>query len=128
MFAGFDDSMVSYEIECFPEDAPIEGNAMASGDDDYDLAVEEFIRNELRNGNEWAWCTVRVIARYDGVDSVVGMDFLGCCSYESREQFEACPYCDDMKDQAREDLYTQLEGILYRFGCVNPLESEAFDG
>lgn len=120
MFAGFDDSMVSYEIECFPEDTDVRGNAMASGDDDYDREVEDSILADLSDGNDWAWCTVRVTARYDGVDCAVGQDYLGCCSYASREDFEACDYCADMKDQAREDLYTQLEGILYRFGCINP--------
>lgn len=123
MFAGFDDSMVSYDIECLPEYTDVRGNAMCSGDDDYDREVEDSILDDLEGGNDWAWCTVRVTARYDGVDCAVGQDYLGCCSYRDEADFKACVYYEDMCDQAREDLYAQLEGILYRFGCINPLDN-----
>ena len=34
-----------------------------------------------------------------------------------------------MKDMARADLYSQLEGILTRFGCVNPTDTpECIEG
>ena len=120
----FDDSKVRYEIFCSPEECPIEGNAMASGDDAFDRHCEDRIRTDLAEGNEWAWCCVRVTARYEGIDSVVGQDYLGCCSYSGIEDFkQPSEYYDDMKDRAREDLYMQLEGILARFGCVNPADN-----
>jgi hypothetical protein len=118
----FDDSMVRYEITAHPEDTPIEGNVMASGCDAFDKACENKVRADYNGGNYWAWCGVQVSARYDGVDCVVGNDYLGGCSYASEEEFKADAYYEDMKDRARDDLYMQLEGILYRFGCINPRE------
>lgn len=110
----FDDSKVSYEIEVYPEDIPIEGNVMASGDDDYDRQVEESIRANLESGNDWAWCMVRVIARYEGIDCVEGTDHLGCCSYKSEDDFtQPGGYWEDMKDVARAALYAELESIAH---------------
>jgi len=119
----FDDSKVSYEIEVCQDDTPIRGNAMCSGDDDFDRQVEDEIIAALNDGDVWAWACVRVVARYDGIDSVVGDDYLGCCSYKGQDEFESCPYYEDMKDCARDYLYQQLEMILYRFGCINPEEN-----
>ena len=108
----FDDSKVSYELECHPEDAPIRGNAMASGDDDFDREVENKILAELKARNGWAWCTVRVVARYEGVDGIFGDNWLGCCSYAGREAFLKCPYYDDMCAEAKADLYQYLESHI----------------
>lgn len=119
----FDDNMVSYGIECLPEHVGVRGNAMCSGDDDFDREVEDKIIAELEGGNDWAWCMVRVTARYDGIDNVVGDDYLGCCSYQGEADFKADGYYDDMKDRAREYLYAQLESIVARFGCVNPADN-----
>ena len=83
----FDDSQVRYEISCLPEDCPIEGNAMCSGDASFDKQCEDSIRADLEAGNDWAWCAVRVTARYDGVDSVIGEDCLGCFSYDGIKDF-----------------------------------------
>ena len=125
----FDDSQVRYEISCLPEHCPIEGNAMCSGDDSFDRQCEERIRADLEDGNEWAWCCVRVTARYDGIASVVGQDYLGGCSYDGVEDFKTGGDYDDMKDMAKVDLYSHLEGILARFGCVNPADnSECVEG
>lgn len=125
----FDDNAVTYDIEVLPEYTDVRGNVMASGDDDYDKECEDAILADLADGNEWAWCTVKVTARYDGVDCVEGTDYLGGCSYRDRADFEAGGYYDDMKDQARDELYAQLEGILARFGCLNPADNpECIEG
>ena len=98
--------MIRYTIECLPEDCPIKGNAMASGDDAYDLATEEEILAQLDNGNPWAWCCVRVKAI---AGDVFGEDYLGCCSYTSEEDFQRGGYFESMKEQARADLERKLE-------------------
>ena len=116
----FDDSQVEYDLDVYFDDIPVRGNAMCSGDDDYDREVEDAILARLADDDVWAWAQVVVTARYNGVDCVVGMDSLGACCYKDEADFKACAYYADMKDQAREDLYTQLEGVLYRFGCINP--------
>jgi hypothetical protein len=116
----FDDSLVSYDLEVQYEDTPIRGNVMCSGDDDYDRECEDKVIADLIDGNVWAWCCVKCTARYDGIDSVTGVDYLGGCSYASEEDFTAPGgYWDDMKDVARDDLYTQLESIAIRLrmGC-----------
>jgi len=108
----FDESKVSYDIECWAEDIPVEGNAMCSGDDNFDRECERRIYDELGNGNEWAWCYVRVVARYDGIEGIEGVDTLGCCSYESEQDFiDNSMYYEDMKSEARDDLFGQLESI-----------------
>jgi hypothetical protein len=116
----FDDSLVEYDIDVYQDDTPVRGNAMCSGDDDFDREVEDAIITRLNDGDVWAWAAVRVTARYPGVPQVVGADHLGCCTYANEEDFKGCDYYADMKDQAREDLYAQIEGILYRFGCIDP--------
>lgn len=119
----FDDSMVSYSIEAEVERIDVRGNAMCSGDNDFDKEVEDRILARLDDGDVWAWASVKVTARYDGIDGIEGVDYLGCCSYADEADFRNCPYYDDMKDIARENLYAQLEGITARFGCVNPADN-----
>lgn len=108
----FDDSKVSYELECHPEDAPVRGNAMCSDDPAFDREVENKILADLEAGNDWAWCTVRVVARYEGVDGIFGDDWLGCCNYAGREVFLKCPYYEDMCAEAKADLYQSLESYI----------------
>jgi hypothetical protein len=96
-----------YEIECLAEDTSIVGNAMASGDDDFDAKCEQSIIDDLEDGNEWSWCTVRVTCTVRGYGSV-GTDYLGCCSYDGEEAFKAGGYYDDMKGEARARLVTAL--------------------
>jgi hypothetical protein len=129
MFAGFDDALVSYEMTVEPEDLDVRGNVMDSGDADYDRQVEDTILERIDDGDDWAWARVRVTATYEGVDCVVGDDVLGGCSYRDEKDFCAPGgYYEDMLSVAREDLYTQLEGILARFGCIDPAaEPECID-
>lgn len=95
---------IEIELSCFPEYEPIIGNAMASGDDAYDESVENAIAEDLSNGNEWAWCAVRVTCTaFDG--AIKATDYLGCCSYKSRKDFiENSGYYDDM-------VYTCLDQL-----------------
>lgn len=97
---------VEFVTVCHPEDMPIEGNAMASGDDAVDAAQEQWIRDQLDSGNEWAWCCVEVIAKWKGWK---GRDTLGGCSYLSREDF--CVedgYWPDMKAESLRMLNEEL--------------------
>jgi len=75
---------------------------MASGDDDIDREAEEWILAQLESGNDWAWCRVRVTARWKGFE---GSDSLGACSYKSEADF--CTedgYFADMKQAALDEL------------------------
>jgi len=100
---------VDFDLECLPEDTPVRGNAMNSGEDDYDREVENKILADLE-WNQWAWCCAHVIARWKGFK---GDDYLGGCSYDSEEQFRAPGGdWDDMKQQALDDLQANIEREL----------------
>ena len=115
---NFDDSKVSYGIEVLPEYLDVRGNAMASGDDAFDREVEDSIIADFEGGNEWAWCTVKVTARYEYIDEIEGVDYLGACSYKDEEDFKDCGYYADMQDQARERLYDRLEGVYRKLPLI----------
>lgn len=113
---------VTFEVFCEPEDQPIEGNAMASGDDRFDEECYQWIRNEIDRGNEWAWCMVTVTAsitmtvkrkgRVDEVVKLEGRDHLGGCSYKSKADFcQPDCYYDDMKAKALADLQAKLDAM-----------------
>ena len=108
----FDDSKVTYEVTAEPDDIEVRGNAMASGNDEFDRRVENEILERCAGGDVWAWASVKVTARYDDIDSVEGVDYLGGCSYADEDDFkQAGGYYDDMKKIARDDLFAQLEAI-----------------
>ncbi len=92
---------VEFEIECLPEDIAIEGS-FASGDDAQDAATVRMIEADLASGNEWAWCCVKVTARYADFE---GTDYLGGCSYKSAEDFQSPDgYYPQMCSEALADL------------------------
>lgn len=79
------------------EDIPYVGNCSAI-DPETDAQQEQWIRDQLANDNEWAWCTVHVRASFKGVH---GDDYLGCCSYLSEEDFRTTSmYYSDMVREA----------------------------
>ncbi len=55
---------ITFEIVVHAEDIPVRGNAMSSGDNELDREVEDAILARLAQGEEWAWCTVEVIAHW----------------------------------------------------------------
>ena len=94
-------SLITYDVECLDEDIPIRGNCSAV-DEEVDKETENWIQEQIEAGNEWAWCCVRVTAsvEFDG-KKFVGNDFLGACSYKSKQDFIECGYFEDMKQQAK---------------------------
>ncbi len=98
---------VTVKVYCLEEECSIRGNALDSGDDAVDRECEDSIREDLNSGNEWAWCTVKVVVCWK---DFYGSDFLGCCSYDSEEDFKHGGYYDDMVDNALDDL----NGIIER--------------
>lgn len=97
---------VEYTITCEPADLEIEGNAMASGDDEVDKAAEDAIREQLESGNEWAWCYVKVTAHWK---NWTGVDGLGGCSYKNEADFKRDGYYEDMKAQALDNLRANVQ-------------------
>ena len=102
-------TQVEFEIIVHPEHTPLKGNVLVSGDDQTDTEAEEEIARQLENGNEWAWCTIEVKAKYKSLEA---SDYLGCCSYASEEDFKKDGYYLDMKDRAFEELQNQVNEIV----------------
>jgi hypothetical protein len=101
----FDIGEVEYEVECLVEDMPIRGNCMASGDDVVDEDCAKEIESRLADGNDWAWCCVKVTARWHTFEST---EYLGGCSYEDEEDFRKGGYFEDMQDEALHILTNQI--------------------
>lgn len=96
---------VEFTVKCLPEDIPVEGNASAI-DDATDAEIVKDIYDQLERGNQWAWCTVKVTAKWREFE---GTDYLGGCSYKSEKDFtQPGGYYDDMKLEALADLNAKL--------------------
>lgn len=85
-----------------PDPVPVEGNACASGDNEFDRKVERNILCHLQQGDVWAWAAVTVIVSWGSFE---GRACLGCCSYADEHDFrESGGYFDDMVAEALEEL------------------------
>lgn len=104
---------IEYELTREEELDSWRGNASASGDDEHDREVEQWIEDQIDRGNDWAWCCAKVTARItlNGHD-FEGVDYLGQCSYASEADFRADAYFEDMCEQAREDLLATLRAAV----------------
>ena len=101
---------VIFKVECLGEDSPIKGNVLVSGDAEEDRKAEEWAFKQLQGGNAWAWCTIRVVACWEGFE---GDDYLGCCSYKSKVDFmQPGDYYDDMKKEALKELNDKVEFLF----------------
>lgn len=110
-----------YWIEIEPEETPVEGNAMASGDDEADRAYEQEILERFDAGDTWAWCTVIVHAR---LGDAIGTAALGCCSYADEDDFKAPGgYYEDLCAEALADI-PGATAILACDGAPNPRPGE----
>lgn len=98
---------IEYTLDASPCYDSVEGNAMCSGDDDFDTLVEDKIIERLEGGDVWAWFDARVTCSVPGYRAV-GYDYLGRCNYESEEEFMRDAYYDDMRSEARRTLKLQL--------------------
>ena len=115
------ESEVTFTIEVLPEEIPVRGNALASGDDDADHDCENKILRALERGNGWAWCCVRVTAAWSALDGeeYTGCDSLGCCSYAGEKDFtRGGGYFDDMKREALDNLNKQIEHAEKRYAAL----------
>jgi len=103
-----DIEQVEIKIDCLEEHVPVKGNAICSDDAEFDKKVEDEIIAELEY-NQWAWCCIRVTARYKGQE---GRDYLGCCSYKDEKDFvETSGYYEQMRQEAYDNLIDNLRGL-----------------
>lgn len=105
------DDLVTIEIACLPEDIPVRGNCIVSGDDEYDCEVENTIIDRLNDGDQWAWCIVKVTVRLVDDFAISESVYLGGCSYDDEDDFLLGGYYEDMVSEAKENLKNRLENL-----------------
>lgn len=105
---------VEFEIELLEEDVPVRGH-FAGDEPEEDRKMEDEILRRLDAGDQWAWCCVKVVARWNGFEA---FDTLGCCSYESEEDFKRDGYWEDMKAELLKELN---EGVRAASDRIQPL-------
>jgi hypothetical protein len=108
-------SEVTFETKVEPDDTPVRGNAMASGDDEFDRETEDGILKSLRSENHYAWCIITIEARWEGF---VGSSVLGGNSLKSDADVAETVESHELKAQALDDLNTRLQRI---YASVSPL-------
>lgn len=125
---------VEYDCEALPEDDSPDGHFSF----DEDVA---WVYEQIENGNEWGWCTVRVIASiphweladilnidadnvltaagiepdFNSFYEFVGDDYLGGCAYHSKLDFmRSGGYYPQMKREALNDLIRQVADVKHK--------------
>ena len=126
------ESEVTFDLELEPEDIPLRGNAIASGDPDYDREYEAELQERLERGDESAWCCMVVTATWTSADGdeYVGRDHLGGVTLEggsgravNRQAWELADWYG-MKQEALDDLNAQLETRVKRCAALQAELSE----
>lgn len=110
------ESDVTITVTCEPEDMPVRGNVMSSGDEAFDKECEDKVIADLEGGNEWAWCVAHVKAIWTAPSGrrYEGDVYLGGCSYDSEEDFvgpSGGDYFADLKAEAIDSLNAKIEAM-----------------
>lgn len=71
-----------------------------------DAESVKWVCKEIDKGNQYAWFCAKVTAT---LGSFSASTYLGCCSYKSKEDWENDPYYNDMKEQARTELFQEIK-------------------
>ncbi len=88
----------------YSEDMPFEGNCSCI-DSKTDKETEEWIRNELQEGNRAAWCVACVQAQWN---DYIGEASLGACSYPTETKLWRDVF-EDLQVNAANDLLANIE-------------------
>ncbi len=103
--------------ELLPEDIPVRGNVMVSGDDALDQEVEDEIIARLDRGDIEAWCMARVTAEFalDDDDPICyALDHLGGLSYPSEaELWEGIERDYELTKNATREALEELLKIIH---------------
>ncbi len=98
---------VTFEVTIESEDIPVRGNCMASGDDAFDKKCEDEILERLENGDDSAWCCVKVTARTAG--GFEGFACIGGCTLSDDYTAEQCAEEHGLRAEALDNLRTALK-------------------
>jgi hypothetical protein len=116
---------LTWDFAIEPEEIPVRGNALASGDAVLDRETEDKIIARLDRGDVIAWCCAVVMVRVEvGGDTFTGTATLGCCSYETDAELRRdCMEHYDLKSEALADLHIKLDGAIKRGNAAASLKS-----
>lgn len=115
---------VDFKLIVEQDDLPVRGNAISSGDDEFDRKTEQEIIDRADSGDVWAWAQVSIRASWAGFR---GDDYLGGCSYKNEAAFtstEEGGYFHDMVKSSIEDL---IKNITAAGWTVTGADSYAID-
>ena len=99
---------VTVSVIAEEEWSPVKG-AFDSGVPDYreeEEALEKEILDRLSKGDDWAWCSIKVTVEWENHSAST---YLGCCSYESEEDFKQDAYFHEMVEVALTELNHNLQ-------------------
>lgn len=106
---------INIRVMAYPEEIPVKGNAICSGDEDFDRQVESEILKRLEQDDVWAWATVRVTSEWECLSA---SEYLGCCCYADENEFrEEGGYFDDMIHEALSNLNLRLRNLYERMSA-----------
>lgn len=94
----------------------------ASDEPELDAQQVADIMNRLRQGDLWAWCSVKVTARWGGYSA---SDYLGGCSYDGERDFMSDQYYADMKHEALAGLNAKLRAEYGKLKALEVLRVQA---
>lgn len=100
-------SLATIKFEPIPED-------FTRASEHFDAEVLENLQNEILEKYDCCypnplWFCAKVIASYADIDS--DPVYLGCCSYESYEEFTSDSYFKEMRDEAISHLFCTLTAV-----------------
>ena len=91
-------------VVAIEEDASVQ-ESFRSGDPALDKQAQDDILERMQV-SEWAWCCVKVGARYEDWR---GYAYLGCCSYDSEEDFiKNSGHYEELVDEALDELVDNI--------------------
>lgn len=77
-------------------------------DDFDDPETCAWIKAQLEQGNDWAWCQVDIKVELHDLEGIAG---IGGCSYENKEAFKSGGYYESLVSEAVDELARKLEAI-----------------
>jgi hypothetical protein len=107
---------INIRITAYPEDIPVKGNAICSGNEDFDQQVESEILERLEQDEVWAWATVCVTAEWEGLKEE---GYLGCCCYADEKEFcQEGGYYEEMVEEAINNLNKRMQNLYKKMSVL----------
>lgn len=107
---------IHISVTAYPEDIPVKGNVICSGDEDFDHQVESEILKRMEQDDVWAWATVCVSAEWEDLKEA---EYLGCCCYADEEEFcQEGGYYEEMVEEAINNLNKRMQNLYKKMSVL----------